>query len=124
MWIATPRTSLARPEPICRPVKRAAAGVGGAAAGVGAPKKDCGPQVVRASRPNPISLLGRPNTSKQPVHPVVSFDNSGICRCKAQKTASWLAVIRARCSLFKVRSYLNLNQIYIVYCALIGHCPF
>ena len=47
MWIATPRTSLARPEPICRPVKRAAAGVGGAAAGVGAPKTDCGPQVVR-----------------------------------------------------------------------------
>ena len=28
------------------------------------------------------------NTSKQPVHPATKTDNWGICRCKAQKTAS------------------------------------
>ena len=43
MWIATPRTSLARPEPICRPVKGAPAAV----LPTPGPQKDCGPQVVR-----------------------------------------------------------------------------
>ena len=96
MWIATPRTSLARPEPICRPVKRAAAGVGGAAAGVGAPKKDCGPQVVRLTPAQsdlaPWSAQYFEATGA-PGKPDNRTDNFRICRCKAQKTASWRAVV-------------------------------
>ena len=88
MWIATPRTSLARPEPICRPVKRAAAGVGGAAAGVGAPKKDCGPQVVRLTPAQSDLAPWSAQYFEATGAPATKTDNSGICRCKAQKTAS------------------------------------